>query len=375
MSWLPTLLTLRLFAASETDSARPADPCAELEPAPNDRWVLAEPREIEHEVTPGETLADVAVRYGIDPREIKDRNGLDAWTRRVRPGKTLHVLARRDPPARRRLAVEVHEGDTWSSIAIEHRVPSRMLRAYNWHKKRLRAGDEIVVWVDPGASSTVEPPAETGPVPETSEASAIPELPEIRPMPGGTSKGRPQIGRLIDGVQLPESLCYTRGKPERLWGSSHAIAELQRAIVRLRHEHRYRGEIVIGAISLERGGRFPPHRSHQSGRDVDIRLPLRPGIASRRSPHPDEIDWPATWALVDALLDGGEVSVVFLEKNLQRRLYEAARWQGVSHERLAELLQAVDPDRLGTVIRHADGHDGHLHVRFRCGAHERDCKG
>lgn len=130
---------LRLFAASETDSARSANPCAELEAPPNDRWALAEPREIEHEVTLGETVADVAVRYGVGPREIEDRNGLDAWARRVRPGKALHVLARRDPPPRQRLVVEVREDDTWSSIAIEHRVPSRMLRAYNWHKKQLRA--------------------------------------------------------------------------------------------------------------------------------------------------------------------------------------------------------------------------------------------
>jgi murein endopeptidase len=126
---------------------------------------------------------------------------------------------------------------------------------------------------------------------------------------------------------------------------------------------------------LKRGGKFPPHRSHQSGRDVDIRLPLLPGIARRRAPHLDEVDWPATWALVDALFAGGEVQVVFLEAKLQRRLYDAARWQGVTHARLGELLQVLDPQRLGTVIRTAEGHDGHLHVRFACGPDEPDCRG
>jgi hypothetical protein len=360
VSSLPTLLALRLLASS---GAEDGDPCAKLGPAPNDRYVLETPRSVEHEVTPGERIADIAVRYGVDPRDVTDANGLDAWTRRVAVGKTLRVVARRMPPDRERHVVRVGEDDTWSSIAIAHRVPTRMLRAYNWHKKRLRVGDDVVVWTDPGAPRTIH----------TSTSPS--DLPDIEPMPGGLSKGRPQRGRVVDPVELPESRCYTRGKPERMWGSSHAIAELQRSVARLRYEASYRGEIVIGAISLEGGGAFPPHRSHQSGRDVDIRLPLLPGIASRRSPHPDEVDWVATWALVDALLGGGEVTVVFLDRKLQRRLYEAARWEGVSHERLGELLQALDPERLGTVIRHADGHDGHLHVRFRCSADEPDCRG
>lgn len=360
MSSLPTLLALRLLASSGADDA---DPCAKLGPAPNDRYALDEPRPIEHEVTPGERVAEIATRYGVDPHDVTDGNGLDPWTRRVAVGKTLRIVARRLPPERERHVVRVAEGDTWSSIAIAHRVPARMLRAYNWHTKHLRVGDEIVVWTDPGAPRTIYPV----------EPSATP--PAIEPMPGGVSKGRPQRGRVIDPVELPESRCYTRGKPERMWGSSHAITQLRRGIARLRHEKGYRGEIVVGAISLEGGGEFPPHRSHQSGRDVDIRLPLLPGLASRRSPHPDEVDWVATWALVDALLAGGEVSVVFLESKLQRRLYEAARWEGASHERLGELLQALDPDRLGTVIRHADGHDGHLHVRFRCAPRELDCRG
>jgi len=356
MSSLPALLALRLIAAD-------ADPCADLAPLEPDRWALPEPRLVEHEVTAGEHIADIAVRYGVDPKEVADDNELDPWVRRARVGKTLRILARRMPPPRERLVVRVQPGQTWSSIAIEHRVPKRMLHAYNFRKKKLRVGDEIVLWTDPGAPRTVH----------ASKPAAQP--PTLAPMPGGRSKGRPQIGRIVHAVELPESRCYTRGKPEWMFGSSHTIVELQRAVAKLRHETGYRGEILIGAISLARGGKFPPHQSHQSGRDVDIRLPLLPGIGRRRAPHPDEVDWVATWALVDALFSGGHVQVVFLDAKLQRRLYEAARWQGVPHERLVELLQALDPNRLGTVIRHAGGHDGHLHVRFSCGPDEPDCRG
>lgn len=353
MSALPTLLALRLFAG---------DPCGELPPVDDDPWVLTEPKLVEHRVTAGEHIADIAVRYGVDPHEVTEGNRLDPWVRRAPVGKRLRILARRLPPARERLVVRVEPGQTWASIAIDHRVPQRMLRAYNFHRKRLRVGDALVVWRDPGRPQTIHT---SQPVVE----------PAIAAPTGGLSKGRPQIGRIVDAVVLPESRCYTRGKPERMFGSAHTIAELQRAIAKLRHESSYRGEILVGAISLDGGGKFPPHRSHQSGRDVDIRLPVLPGIGRRRSPHPDEVDWTATWALVQALLDGGQVQAVFLDTQLQRRLYEAARWQGVPHERLAELLQALDPKRRGTVIRNAGGHDGHLHVRFACGPAEPDCKG
>jgi len=356
MSSLSALLVLRLLA--DDDAA--IDPCAG---PPRDPHALAEPRLVDHAVTAGEHIAGIAVRYGVDPRTVTQENDLDPWVRNVRAGKRLRVLARRIPPARERITVHVQPGQSWSAIAIAHRVPARMLRAYNWRKKALREGDAIVVWTDPGAPRTLHGP------------STAVQPPTFEPLPGGLSKGRPQVGRIVHAVELPESHCYRRGKPEWMWGSSHTIVELQRAVMRLRYDAGYRGELEIGAISLRRGGRFPPHRSHQSGRDVDIRLPLLPGIARRRSPHPDEVDWAATWALVDALLAGGEVQVVFLAAKLQRRLYEAARWQGVAHERLGELLQALDPDRLGTVIRDAEGHDGHLHVRFACSPSEPDCRG
>jgi hypothetical protein len=361
MSSLSALFLLRLLAGDGVEAAR--DLCADLPPVEPDPYALAEPRVIEHKVTAGEHIADIAVRYGVDPSEVTDENEIDPWVRQVRVGKMLRIRARRMPPARERLVVRVEPGETWSSIAIEHRVPARMLRAYNWRRKKLRTGDEIAVWIDPGAPRTLAP------------ASTSVREPSFEPMPGGLSRGRPQIGRIRQAVELPESSCYRRGKPEWMWGSSHTIVELQRALWRLRHIAGYRGEIEVGAISLKRGGRFPPHRSHQSGRDVDIRLPLLPGVARRRAPHPDEVDWSATWALVDALFAGEQVQVVFLETKLQKRLYEAARWQGVAHDRLGELLQALDPERRGTVIRDAEGHDGHLHVRFSCGPHEPDCKG
>ena len=71
----------------------------------------------------------------------------------------------------------------------------------------------------------------------------------------------------------------------------------------------YEGTIEIASLSREVGRRLPPHVSHQSGRDVDIRLPLLPTVPVTRRPNPDEIDWLATWALIESLLARSDVHV------------------------------------------------------------------
>ena len=326
-----------------------------------DPHALDTPQWIDHRVTPGERMISTAVRFGVTPAQLAEWNELPPYHDRLRPGQRLKIEARRLPPPRERIEHVVRRGESWSDIAVAHRVDRRQLQAYNWRTKAPRAGDTLVVWIDPGEPRTVN--VQPGPPP-----------PERFDVPaGGLSIGRPQRGRIEHAVALPDSPWYTLGDPERLWGSSHTIETLQRALAAMRHRTGFAGEIVIGAISLEGGRKFAPHRSHQSGRDVDIRLPLRPGLASRNDPHPEAIDWPATWELVRALLDTEQVQFIFLERGLQRRLYEAARWEGASHETLAELIDWVD-DRKTAPVRHARGHDGHIHVRIRCGPDEPRCR-
>ena len=353
MLLLSALVTVRLVTAHEDDdrAGRLADPHA-----------LEEPRWITHRTTPGERLVHTAVRFGVTPQELVQWNDLASPRQRVPAGRRLKVHARRLPPERQRVTYVVQPGDTWAEVAIAHRVDRRMLQAYNWHKKRLQPGDELAIWTDPGIAPTVG--VRHGP--------PIPEM--IESEPGGASVGRPQRGRIADPVPLPERPWYTNGRPEWLWGSSHTIAQVQAALASFRHRTGFEGEIVVGAISRESGGPFPPHQSHQSGRDVDVRLPLLPGLASRPNPHPDEIDWSAAWELVRAFIDTEQVQFIFLERKLQRRLYEAARWAGVSHEELAALIDWVDGRRTAPV-RHARGHDGHIHVRIACAPDEDRCRG
>jgi murein endopeptidase/LysM repeat protein len=353
---LPALVTARLLTATDgTDPQRSPH-------VSNDPHALSEPRWITHRTTPGERLAHTAVRFGVTPQQLAQWNDLPRSRQRLPTGRSLKVHARRSPPERERVVYLVKPGDTWTEIAIAHRVDRRMLQAYNWHKKRLEPGDELKIWVDPGLPLTVN--VDDGP--------AMPATIDVPP--GGESIGRPQRGRIKDAVPLPERPWYSIRRPEWLWGSSHTILHVQLALASFRHRTGFEGEVVVGAISEERGGRFAPHQSHQSGRDVDVRLPLLPGLESRANPHPDEIDWSASWELVRAFLDTDEVQFIFLERKLQRRLYEAARWEGATHAELAALIDHVEARRTAP-IRHARGHDGHIHVRFNCSPEETRCRG
>jgi murein endopeptidase len=176
-------------------------------------------------------------------------------------------------------------------------------------------------------------------------------------------------------VQLPERTEYTRRHPSSSWGSSHTIENLIRALASFRHRSGFEGEVVVMAISRRHGRRFPPHDSHQSGRDVDIRLPLLPHVPDTALPNPDEVDWAATWELVRGLADTGAVDAIYLQVELQRRLYQAALWEGMEPEQLGSIIQwpsKSGPD--GALVRHEAGHENHMHVRFRCGPAESRCR-
>jgi len=320
----------------------------------------AEARWIRYRVTPGERIVDVAARFGVNAESLCEWNGMDPRRPRLRPGQRLKIHTRKDPPPRQRINYTVQRGETWQDIAVRHGIDTRKLRAYNWRRQRLRRGDEIVIWLDPGQPQTVQEDADL-------------DLPDWEPVAAGAkSEGRPQMGRIRGSVRLPESPLYDIARPNWSWGSTHALFNLQIAIATFRRDSGYTGPVVIGSISRRGGRAFPPHSSHQSGRDVDIRLPLRPGMSECRNPHADEIDWPAAWRLLEALIATGEVEVIFLERPLQRRLYEVALRAGESERRLSDLIEWADDRRWShAIVRHADGHDGHIHVRFTCGPTEK----
>lgn len=197
------------------------------------------------------------------------------------------------------------------------------------------------------------------------------------PKRGSFSIGTPNRGRLRNGIQLRSGSHYTVRRPEKAWGSPHTIDLLHRALVQFRRHSPYRRELVVHDISRPHGGHFPPHRSHQSGRDVDIRLPRNSKVKSNGVPRAiHEVDWDAAWALVHQLLRTGEVQYIFLNRSRQKPLYDAARRAGVSKAQLARWIQwpSSRRKRSKAVVRHSSGHTAHLHVRFHCAPYEHSCK-
>lgn len=326
--------------------------------APERTWV-------KHKVVPRERLDDIEARYGVTRKE------LIRWNKRLKKkewiyaGQTLRVQARRVPPPREKIVYEVKKGDRWTEIAKTYNVRESDLRYWNRKVPRaFRVGQKLVVYTNP---LVVEPPSEEGDV-GPSEAP-----PKLTVRAGALSIGRPNRGRLQNGVQLPESGYYTLRDPDRSYGSSHAVAVVHDSIAAFRVETGFDGEIKIADMSKKGGGRLRPHGSHQSGRDVDIRLPRRSG-ALKKDKSSRAIDWDLSWALVKAFVDSGEIEYIFLETSRQKLLRAAAKRAGASKAELAKAIQY--PNKRGTnkgIVRHASGHVVHIHVRVKCAESNARC--
>lgn len=320
---------------------------------------------VQHRVLFGERLSEIAERHGVSVAGIIRWNKLDKRRPRLRAGRSLRIYSRLAPPERQKITHLVKRGESWAKIARHYGVSKRHLRRHwNRKKRRLRAGDHLIVWVEQ------EPTApEAGPAPEPSDLPVVP-VPTT-----SFSVGAADRGRLVGGLPLPDNpSLYTVRNKHHSYGSSHTLMQLQLAIARWRQRSNFAGPLVINDMSTKRGGRFRPHRSHRSGRDVDIRLPAAPHVAADRPPvNVEDVDWDATWKLLESLLETDQVRYIFLSRSRQRALRAAALRAGVTEARLAELIEY--PRHGGPVpIRHARGHTKHFHVRFKCAEWEERCR-
>jgi penicillin-insensitive murein endopeptidase len=172
----------------------------------------------------------------------------------------------------------------------------------------------------------------------------------------------------------------------RRYGSTQLVRMLRRAAARV--ARRYPGSILgVADMSSRRGGATGGHRSHQSGRDVDLLyyaidrrgrmvrhdhfMPIydsygratsaRRPTASKRIPE-RFFDLARNWALVKAMLNDpdAEVQYIFVAQRIEKWLLAYARATG---ERRALISQAA---RVMMKPTHDAGHDDHMHVRVRC---------
>ena len=152
------------------------------------------------------------------------------------------------------------------------------------------------------------------------------------------------------------------------YGTDETVALLQWAAGQMAAQFPGSPPLVIGAISKAEGGFYPPHKSHQSGRDVDIGFPRTDHGAKQFQPtDASTLDTERLWSLLDAWLASGRLGFVFMDYDLQAALYQDLLDHGFSERQLAPIFQYPAPKSAPQgLIRHAAGHADHLHVRFRC---------
>ncbi|MBL4683773.1 MAG: penicillin-insensitive murein endopeptidase [Nannocystaceae bacterium] len=323
-----------------------------------DEWIV-------HKMAPQETVSQVAHRYGVKVGSLRIWNGIPAEKEKLRRGARLKVKARQIPPPRRRVEYVVQPGDTWLSIAVTFGIDTRALRAQNWEaSKNFVAGTVLSLWIDPLVYYWIK----------WDHADADSEDPVKNTRRGAIGVGTPQDGRLINGVQIPEGKGFTRRMLPSSYGTTHAVTSLMVALRDFEAKWPYEPALVLGSMSVKHGGPLEGHKSHQTGRDLDVRLPLDASVPNWFPIQPHRIDYKALWFLVVALADTGEVTIIFLDYGIQEKLFKVAAGLGVPKEERRRMLQWPRGHAAHRgLVRHASGHAKHLHVRFRCGPQETEC--
>ena len=178
-----------------------------------------------------------------------------------------------------------------------------------------------------------------------------------------------QPNSMNDALQLEDGPGYVVKKPVFAWGTPRTIAAIRQAIRTYAAAVDGGPDVRVGDISKRNGGPFPPHLSHQTGRDVDIGYILSgPQKNTRRfvTATRHSLDRARSWALLRAMLETDAVRYMFVDYGLQKLLYDHAIESGEDPKKLATIFQYPAGSRAARgIIRHWRGHGDHFHVRFR----------
>ncbi|MCA9520808.1 MAG: penicillin-insensitive murein endopeptidase [Myxococcales bacterium] len=292
-------------------------------------------------VRKGDTLARIAKRYKVRVADLRRWNRIRG--NRVRIGQKLTITSRVAMKIRRARIYVVQRGDTLARIAKRLRTTVKELRRHNRIRRHLRIGQRLRYYSD-------------GP---TAPALSI---------------GRPSRGHLVNGEQLPPGYGYIVRNPEKSYGTNKTISHIIHCVRMIKRRFRRAPKVVIGNLSRKGGGRLRPHKSHQSGRDVDIAYYYRgnDGTCKLKVVTPKTLDVRITWALMHCFLRTRDVKTMFVDYGLQKPLYQIAR-RYYRRRQISTLFQYPNGRGRDATIKHAPGHNHHFHVRFKCPRGNRGC--
>ncbi len=181
---------------------------------------------------------------------------------------------------------------------------------------------------------------------------------------GSMSLGKPNAGALVNGVQMPAGERWEIVSDLRAWATQETIDYLVTAVDAVHEAHPGAHKLSIGHLSKEKGGRLYPHRSHQSGRDIDIGYYYVPEKAEWYRPATKQtLDFARSWALVKAFVVRTDVEMIFMDRSVQKMLKAYALSLGEDPTWLDSIFQYKSRHQ-EPIVRHTYGHKTHLHVRF-----------
>jgi penicillin-insensitive murein DD-endopeptidase len=203
----------------------------------------------------------------------------------------------------------------------------------------------------------------------------------LAPQLGG-SIGLPHDGMQTNAIELPRSgngFTRFRQNGSANWAQPQLVRALTEGAGRLVERFGSAPPLVLGDLSAQRGGRIPRHRSHRTGRDVDLlwhvtRLdgtPVRSpgfvrigadGLGAAEGSPTVRLDVARQWRLIRELLESDLIDVqwMFCSEPIEALLIEHARALGEPDDLVwrAETVLQQPADSLP--------HDDHIHLRIAC---------
>lgn len=189
------------------------------------------------------------------------------------------------------------------------------------------------------------------------------------------SIGKANRGRLDGGMPMIDGPYWRVRFHNESWGTPATVSNIARGYHHVAEVLPGGSIAAIGDLSYQTGGRMPPHRSHRSGRDADISyFTLDPDEDDYwNARHSPNLDVQRQWELFRYWLERDTVAYLFVDYQVQKRLYWYALRSGEDKNFLDEVFQYPRWRGGRARIRHVAGHDDHYHVRFRCAEHDLRC--
>lgn len=304
----------------------------------------------------GDSLVGIAGRHGVSVKDLQKWNPKKtARPDKIRAGDslTLHVAEdsalgmAKDQPSWVGF-YDIKAGDSLSVVATRLGIAMDDLMRWNGIKDaaHIRAGDQLQ-FRKPGA----------------------------RPI--AQSDGSPTRGKLSYGEHIGEGAGYRLRFPKNAFGIPRVLRVLRTCASQVERAFPGTAQVLIGDISRPTGGKFPPHQSHQTGRDADVGYYMAGNIQNKTMYRvgPSHVDMDKSWTLIKCYLTRDSVVRLYMDKSIQRAMRRHLLRKGLVSEALAErLFEEKSKSPSDALIRHAPNHDTHIHVRFACDPGDTSCR-